>query len=304
MSIESLNKRFSNPHVRFRQHEALVMVDLENDHGQASLTTFGATLLSYRPRGGEDLLWVSETALYDGKKPVRGGVPVCWPWFGAYDPAALGADPSDAHKKGHGVARYALWDVESVETMGDATQVVFVLRPDDEIRKAWPLDFVLRLKVSLGQSLEMTLVGENLSDRDWQVSEAFHTYFSVADAEGLVVRGLDGTPRVDKLAGGARGVQAGEVRMSTPMEQVFLGHGGPLVIEDRGNGREIVIERESSASSVLWNPGPEGVKAFADMPDDQYRKTVCVEVANALEDAYALKAGASHSMRMRLSVGG
>lgn len=302
MSIESLNKRFSNPHVRFRQREALVMVDLENDHGQASLTTFGATLLSYRPRGAEDLLWVSETALYDGKKPVRGGVPVCWPWFGAYDPAALGADPSDEHKKGHGIARYALWDVASVQTVGDATQVVFVLRPDDEIRKAWPLDFVLSLRVTLGQALEMTLVGENLSDHDWQVSEAFHTYFSVADAEGLVVRGLDSKPRVDKLADGARGVQAGEVRMSTPMEQLFLGEAAPLVIEDRGHGREILIERENSASTVLWNPGPEGVKGFADMPDDQYRKTVCVEVANALDDAYALKAGATHSMTMRLSV--
>lgn len=302
MNIESLNKRFSHPQVRFRQREALVLVDLENDHGQATLTTFGATLLSYRPRGSEDVLWVSETAVYDGKKPVRGGVPVCWPWFGAYDAGALGADPSDAHKKGHGVARYALWDVESVASVGDATQVVFVLRPDDEIRKAWPLDFVLRLKVSLGEALEMTLVGENLSDRDWQVSEAFHTYFSVADADGLVVRGLDGATSVDKLAGGVRGVQSGEVRLRTPMEQVFLGKGGTLVIEDRGHGREIVIEREHSASTVLWNPGPEGVKAFADMPDDQYRKTVCVEVANALDDAYALKAGASHSMGMRLSV--
>jgi len=302
VSIESLNQRFSNPHVRFHQREALVMVDIENDHGKATLSTFGATLLSYRPQGGEDLLWVSETALYDGKKPVRGGVPVCWPWFGAYDARALGADPSDEHKKGHGIARYALWDVESVETVDEATQVVFVLTPDDEIRKAWPLDFILRLKVTLGQVLEMTLVGENLSDRDWQVSEAFHTYFSVADAEGLVVRGLDGTSRVDKLADGARGVQSGEVCMSTPMEQVFFDNGGPMVIVDRGNGREIVIERENSASTVLWNPGPEGVKGFADMPDDQYRKTVCVEVANALDDAYGLKAGASHSMSMRLSV--
>lgn len=302
MTVEALKEQFSHPDVRFRQQDALVMVDIENAHGSATLTTFGATLLSYRPKGGADVLWVSDTALYDGKKPVRGGVPVCWPWFGPYDPAALGPDPSDEHKKGHGIARYAFWDVESVESVGEATHVVFVLTSDDDIRKAWPLEFSLRLHVTLGEALEMTLEGENRSDREWRVSEAFHTYFGVGEAEGLVVRGLDGTTRIDKLADGERGTQSGDVAMMTPMEQVFVGHPGTLVIEDRDNAREIVIERENSASSVLWNPGPEGVQSFADMPDDQYRKTVCVEVANALDDAYPLAAGATHAMTMRLSV--
>ncbi len=302
MAVEDLKARFSHPQVQFRQHDALVMVDIENAHGSATLTTFGATLLGYRPKDGTDVLWVSDTAVYDGKKPVRGGVPVCWPWFGPYDPSALGPDPSDAFKKGHGIARYSVWDVESVEAVGDATRVVFLLSPDDEIRKAWPLDFSLRLQVTLGESLEMTLKGENRSDRDWQVSEAFHTYFGVAEADGLVVRGLDGTAHIDKLADGQRGVQSGEARMTTPMEQVFVGNTGTLAIDDQGHGREIVIERENSATTVLWNPGPEGVKAFADMPDDQYRKTACVEVANALDDAYALPAGAAHAMTVRLSV--
>jgi len=302
VTLDSFNKRFSHPNVSFRQRDALVMVDIENEHGAATLTSFGATLLSYRPNNGADVLWVSDTALYDGKKPVRGGVPVCWPWFGPYDASMLGPDPSDEHKKGHGIARYVVWDLESVTTVGNGTQVVFVLEPDDEIRKSWPLDFSLRLQVTLGEKLEMTLVGENRSDRDWRVSEAFHTYFSVAQADGLLVRGLDGATCIDKLAGGEDCVQSGEVRMTTPMEQVFVGNPGAMVIEDQGNARDIVIERDHSASSVLWNPGPEGVKSFADMPDDQYRKTVCVEVANALDDAYELKAGASHSMSMRLYV--
>jgi glucose-6-phosphate 1-epimerase len=301
--IKELKERFGHDHVRFYRKDQLDMVELHNDHGSATLTTFGATLLSYRPGEGPDLLWVSGTALYDGRKPVRGGVPVCWPWFGAYDPATLGEDPSDAAKKGHGIARYATWDVESVATVGDGTRVVLLLTPDAEISEAWPLDFSLRLAVTLGEKLELELTGENRSARDWAVSEAFHTYFDVARAAGLEVEGLNGASFVDKGRGGAEGRQSGPVRVETPMECVYLGQPGPVVIQDRGNNRRILIERINSASTIVWNPGPEGVKAFADMPDDQYNATVCVEAGNVLSDGYLLKAGASHSMVMRLSVG-
>jgi len=300
--LDDLKQRFSHPDVRFYRRDKLIMLKLSNRHGAATLTTFGGTLLSYKPATGEEVIWLSETAVYDGSKPVRGGVPICWPWFGPYDPQTMGADASDAAKKGHGVARYETWDVAAVRSVGDATEVVLQLEPNDSIRRAWPLPFVLKLIVTLGKNLTLELAGENRSQRDWVVSEAFHTYFRVAQADGLIIEGMDNTTYIDKGRGGQRFTQDGPLRLTLPMEYIFVDHRNAVVLNDSGNQRRIVMEKTNSASTVVWNPGPEGAKSFADMPDDQYAHMVCVEAANALDNAYQLTSGASHSMKMTIAL--
>ncbi|MFP4610522.1 MAG: D-hexose-6-phosphate mutarotase [Thiohalophilus sp.] len=300
--LEELNQRFTHPDVRFSQKDQLILIDLRNRHGSTSLTTHGGTLLSYKPANGEEVIWLSETAIYDGSKPVRGGVPICWPWFGPYNPEALGADPTDAAKKGHGVARYELWEVADVRRVDDATEVVLQLEPNESIRQAWPLPFMLKLIVTLGEKLTLELIGENRSERDWVVSEAFHTYFRVANADGLTIGGMENLTYIDKLRDGQRFTQAGPLQVNVPMDCVFVDHPDTVVLEDSGNRRRIVMEKTNSASTVVWNPGPEGARGFADMPDDQYAHMVCVEAANALDNAYTLKAGESHSMKMTITV--
>lgn len=91
------------------------------------------------------------------------------------------------------------------------------------------------------------------------------------------------------------------MRLTLPIECVFIDQAGEVVIDDNGNHRRIVMKKHNSASTVVWNPGAEGAKGFADMPDDQYSRMVCVEAANALDNAYTLKAGESHSMKMVLA---
>ena len=298
---QTLAERFPHPDVRFTRKGELDMIELTNRHGTAVVTTHGATVLSYRPQGGEEVIWVSDTAVYDGSKPVRGGIPVCWPWFGPYDPSALGPDPSDANKKGHGIARYETWDVESVRSVDDATEITLVLLPNDATRKAWPHDFSLRLVVTLGETLRMALVGENRSDHEWLVSEALHTYFRVAQAAGMVIDGLDSTAYYDKLDRSARRTLSGELSLTTPIESVFVGHAGDVVLHD--GERNIVMRQDNGHTVVVWNPGAEGAKGFADMPDDQYRHMVCVEAGNALDDAYRLAPGASHTLYCEISAG-
>lgn len=297
--IDELNQRFSHPNVCFYQRDQLVMVEIANEHGSAVVTPFGATLLSYVPRGGEEVIWVSETARFDGEKPVRGGIPVCWPWFGPPAPNPMGADPTDAHKKAHGIARYETWEVESVRSVDTGTQVAFRLEPTDAIRQAWPHDFLLRLVITLGDRLELALVGENRSNTDWIVSEALHTYFRVAEAPGLLVEGLEGTEYVNKRAG-ARRTQEEPLRVAAPMDCVYLSHKGPATLHDTGHDRQIIVEKAGSASTIVWNPGLEGAQGFGDMPDEDYVHMVCVEAGNALDDAYTLPAGASHTMTARI----
>ncbi len=301
--LDDLKQRFSHPDVSFSQKDQLIMIELRNRHGSATLTTHGGTLLSYQPANGEEVIWLSETAIYDGSKPVRGGVPICWPWFGPYDPDTMGADPTDAAKKGHGVARYELWDVVGVRSVNnETTEVVLQLEPNDSIRQAWPLPFMLKLIVTLGEKLTLELVGENRGERDWMVSEAFHTYFRVANADGLTIEGLDNATYIDKLRDGQRFTQRGPLQVSAPMDCVFVDHPHQVVLEDSGNQRRIVMEKNNSASTVVWNPGLEGARGFTDMPDDQYDHMVSVEAANALDNAYTLKAGESHSMKMTIAV--
>jgi glucose-6-phosphate 1-epimerase len=297
---QTLADRFTHPDVRFSRKGELDMVELSNRHGSAVVTTHGATLLSYCPAGGDEVIWVSDTAVYDGSKPVRGGIPVCWPWFGPYDPTALGADPSDAAKKGHGIARYETWDVESVRSVDDATEVTLVLLPRESTRKAWPHDFALRLVVSLGETLRLALVGENRSDREWLVSEALHTYFAVAQATGMVIDGLDNTDYYDKLDQSARRTQSGELSLTTPIESVYVGHAGDVILHD--GERQILMRQDNGLTVVVWNPGADGARGFADMPDDQFEHMVCVEAGNALDDAYRLAPGASHTLHCEIGV--
>lgn len=301
--LETLQARFAHPNVKFSVRDQLVLVELANDFGTASLTTYGGTLLSYVPAGGTDLLWVSETAVYDGSKPVRGGVPVCWPWFGPYDPEAMGADPTDAAKKAHGFARYERWEVEAVSSLPDgATQVVVGLAPNPSIANVWPHDFRLQLAVTLGEKLRVDLIGQNLSHRDWVVSEALHTYFRVGEAEGLAIRGLEEIQYVDKLQDSALLTQNGTLRLDPPLDRVFLDHTGPAIIDDTRQGRAIEVGKDGSASTVVWNPGAEGARGFADMPDNDYHAMVCVEAGNALKNRYTLPAGATHTLGMTLSL--
>jgi glucose-6-phosphate 1-epimerase len=300
--LASLQTRFAHPNVHFSIRDQLVLIELNNDYGTATLTPYGGTLLSYVPKGGVDVLWVSDTAVFDGSKPVRGGVPVCWPWFGPFDAQAMGPDPSDAAKKAHGFARYETWEMEAVSSQPNgATQVTLSLLPNAAITKAWPHDFKLSLVVTLGEALQVDLIGQNRSTRDWIVSEALHTYFRVGEAEGLAIRGLEGLPYIDKQQGQALLTQTSTLRIAPPLDCVFLDHHGATVIEDIGHGREIEMTKAGSASTVVWNPGPEGVKAFADMPDDQYHAMVCVEAGNALKNRYTLKAGATHTLSMILA---
>jgi len=292
--IDELAERFPHPDVRFSRRDRLVLVEVANEHGTATLTPFGATLLSYIPRGGAEVIWVSDSARFDGHKPIRGGMPVCWPWFGPH--------PTDPGRQAHGIARGAPWAMESVRTVDGGTEIALGLAPTETIRASWPHDFALRLVVTLGAQLEMRLEGENRSDTDWAVSEALHAYFRVAEATATAVDGLAGKEYADKLRGGAHSTQDGPLQVAAPMDRVYLDHEGPAVLDDTGNGRRIRVTKGGSASTIVWNPGPAGARDFGDMPDEGYRTMVCVEAGNALDNAYTLPAGARHTLTTRIAV--
>ncbi|KUJ74039.1 D-hexose-6-phosphate mutarotase [Thiomicrospira sp. XS5] len=296
-SVEALQKTFSVEGVRFCRRDGLVMVKVTNAAASALLTTHGASVLSFTPlseaSSQQDWLWVSEAAIYTGEKPVRGGIPVCWPWFGPADKPGLPA---------HGFVRNQVWDLTSVSAVSPTqTELVLTTVSTPETLALWPHAFKLQLKVTIGESLEVVLTTHNQSDQPVDITEALHTYFSVSNAPEVVVDGLQGSECFDKLTYAESYFQTAPLKIHPPIDSVFIDQAEPVVIRDLGYGRCLCIEKESAVSSVVWNPGPEIIKGFADMDDQAWPKMLCVEAGNVLQNAVTVPPGSEHAFRMVLT---
>ncbi|MDX1795418.1 MAG: D-hexose-6-phosphate mutarotase, partial [Hydrogenovibrio sp.] len=173
---DSLAKQFNAEGVQFSMQQNLLVIEVENRFATAKITNHGASVLSYVPKQGPsaetDLLWVSDQAVFDGSKPVRGGIPVCWPWFGKAEDPELPA---------HGFVRNRVWQVEQVSNLENGvTEVVLSTHSDDASLAIWPHAFDLTLRVEIGEKLTMTLISHNPNAYDISITEAFHSYFNVA----------------------------------------------------------------------------------------------------------------------------
>lgn len=282
----------------FKMQDQLQMIEIDNVFATAKITTHGGSVLSFIPKAnngsGADVLWVSDIAVYDGKKPVRGGVPVCWPWFGGH--------PTNKTAPAHGFVRSAVWQLDQVTDLPNgATGVVLTLESTDATFAIWPHAFHLALKIEIGEKLTMSLITQNLGAADMEITEALHTYFTVADARDLVVSGLEGSLHLDKLTNAPGETQAEAVVLRPPMDSVYLNHTGDAIMQDVGNQRQIIIEKDNASSCVVWNPGSETVKGFADIKDEDWPTFACVEAGNVLDNVITLEAGQTHVFSMTLS---
>ncbi len=296
-SVEALQKTFSVEGVRFYRQDGLVMVEVRNAAANALLTTHGASVLSFTPLSEaisqQDWLWVSESAVYSGEKPVRGGIPVCWPWFGQADKPGLPA---------HGFVRNQVWELASVSAVSPTqTELVLTSASSPDTLALWPHAFELQLTVIIGESLALSLMTYNLSDQPVDITEALHTYFSVSNAPEIVVDGLQGSECFDKLTYAESYFQTAPLKIQPPIDSVFIDQTEPVMIRDPGYNRCIRIEKESAVSSVVWNPGPEIIKGFADMNDQAWPKMLCVEAGNVLQNAVTVPPNAEHTFRMVLT---
>jgi D-hexose-6-phosphate mutarotase len=289
--IDSLNRRFGVPnHVRFIQGPGgLVQAEMENFHARATLCLQGGQILTFEPRAQAPVLWLSSHARYDAGKSVRGGIPVCWPWFGPH--------ATDATKPAHGYARNADWRVVEASALNDgATRMVLELNAPPNLRALWPHEARLQLHIGVGPSLTVELVTRNESNTAISVTEALHTYFHVSDIEAIRIHGLENCTYTDKVANVADAVQKGPIQFRGETDRVYLNTPAECVIDDPGLRRRIHVAKQDSLSTVVWNPWTEKARKLGDMGEDGYRNMVCVEAANALTNAVLLEPGAEHRL--------
>lgn len=295
--IDALNRRFGIPnHLHFvAGQNDFVLVEIGNFHAQATLCLQGAQVLTFAPINQEPVLYLSKAARYTPGKSVRGGIPVCWPWFGPH--------PSDAQKPAHGFARSSLWRVIETCALNDgATRMVLELAPTPEHRALWPHDARLQLHVSVGPTLMVELVTNNDSTQPIQISEALHTYFQVSDIESVSITGLEGSSYVDKVSGGATAIQREAISIHGETDRVYLNTTSECIIHDPGLRRRIHVAKTGSRSTVVWNPWSEKAVKLGDMGTDGFRSMLCVETANALDNHVSIAPGAEHRLTTIISV--
>jgi len=271
-------------------------IEINNAKAHATISTYSGQVLSYRPKSQkDDLLFVSDKAYYEDGKAIKGGIPVCWPWFGA--------DPDDLGRPAHGFVRNRQWEVTGSESLANgSTKVVMGMVDNDEIREIWPHPFKLSIEITVGDSLKIALVTHNSGDESVTISQALHTYFYVGDISKVQVLGLDGIDYLDKVDGFSEKNQSGPVTINGEVDRIYKGVTGELVIDDESLGRKIRIASRGCSTAVVWNPWSEIAASMGDLNDDDYRNMICVETANAGPETVTITAGSEYRLEAEYTI--
>jgi len=268
----------------------LPVVRVKSLVGTAEVYLQGAHVTSWTPSGHPSVLWMSALSDFAPGRPLRGGVPVCFPWFGPH--------PTDATAPAHGFARLAEWRLVRASEAGE--DVVLVFRMTDNVQtrhSAWPHRFEANYTVTVGTQLGLALQITNLDSVPVIFAEAFHTYLSVPDVHAVEISGFEELTFLDRLADTEAQLPEGRpVTLRSETDRIYLGTGTAARISD-GTGRTVSISTEGSHSRVLWNPWRAKAEAMADFGAEEWTGMVCVETANVRSDEIGLAPGETHTMR-------
>ena len=274
----------------------LPCLDVATPHGAAQVYLHGGHVTAWHPSHADrPVLWMSERSYFQRDKPIRGGVPVCFPWFGPH--------PADPGAPAHGFARIEDWTLSDASESGDGSVVLVLTLEGEASHRAWPYRYRVNHRVEIGTTLKMTLEVHNPGDAAVRFEEALHTYFAVSDIEQISIAGLRETEYLDKAGGMARRTDHDDaIRFAGETDRVYEETGAACVIDDPGIRRRIVVTKSGSRSTVVWNPWIDKARAMADFGDAEWRGMVCVETANVGQASVILEPGGIHAMAAAIAV--
>jgi glucose-6-phosphate 1-epimerase len=292
--LEQLTRRFGIPGaLSFEQLPGgLAVIRVDSALATASVMLQGAQVIGYQPRGERPLIWLSSRSRYVAGKSVRGGVPVCWPWFGphATDPAL----------PAHGFARTVEWELQEAMVLPDGrVRLDLELTQNSATRAQWPYPSSLRNTITIGRELEVCLATHNIGSESFRLGQALHTYLQVGDVRRISIHGLDGCAYLDKVGGSTRRLQQGPVTVTQETDRIYLDTGGACEIRDSSMDRSLLITATGSRSTVVWNPWIEKAEKMGDFEPDGYLRMVCVETANAADDTVNVAPGQKHVLAVQ-----
>jgi len=272
-----------------------IVAEMRNPHGEATVALHGGHIMSFRPRDHEPVLWLSRNSHFKTGKAIRGGIPVCWPWFADH--------PTDTDKPAHGFVRTAVWSVSESENLEDeSTRLKLLISDSEETMKLWPHRFRLEIDITVSDSLRIDLISTNTDNKPFMCGGALHSYFNISSDSNITVKGLKGSTYIDKVDHGRLKVQDGPVSVRNETDRIYLDTKADCSIEDSGMHRQIGISKNGSSTTVVWNPWRDKARALKDFGDGEFHNMVCVETANAADDVINVAAGESHCLQSIISL--
>ena len=268
----------------------LPMLLVENRQARAVIALQGAHVMSFQPKGQREMLWISPKTLFESGKPIRGGIPLCLPWFGPH---------SEDKTWLHGFARTRQWTLVGSNTLADgATRLVLELSGEATLCALWPHDFLFHLEIVVGKTLRLEMTVENRGQAPAPLAFAFHTYFAVPDVAQAVISGLEGTSFIDKTDNLARKTQQGDVTISAMTDRVYL----DVPAKQRIKSEDGAITIESpSRCAIVWNAWHND-KNIGDIGEGNHVGYVCVERGDVADHAVTLAPGAPYRCWMVLGL--
>ena len=264
------------------------ILHISNAHATASIALHGAHITHYAPTGQDPVIFTSQSAIFTAGKAIRGGIPICWPWFGAYP------DPSK-NLPAHGYARTSFWELKSITSTPNATQLILQLPPQNDA----PLQATL--EVSIGKTLELTLTTENQSSEPQTFSEALHSYFAVSDTKTTEVLGLDGRDFIDtSTSPETQKKQSGPVYFPEEIDRIYSSDDDLTIIDPEKN-RRILLQKTNSQSTIIWNPGPVKGAALKDLGNEEINQFICAEPGNVRNQSITLAPRSTHAITLKIS---
>jgi D-hexose-6-phosphate mutarotase len=278
--------------------DELALISGSTEAGALTAARQGAHLLTWQPRHApQPVLFVSPRSLFQRGKAIRGGVPLCFPWFGPKD-----GDPKAPQ---HGFARTREWTLERASSTPDGTiDLVFTLASDNATHAAWPHDFAARLRARASEALSFSLEVRNTGTAPLTFGAALHTYLAVSDVRQIAIHGLEHTDYLDKVGGRTQRRREGAepIRFTGEVNRVYLDTTSTCIVDDPGWRRRIHVAKSGSRSTVIWNPWTDTARTMADLGEDAWPGFVCVETCNAADDTVTLAPAATHVLGADLRV--
>ncbi|MCW8930215.1 MAG: D-hexose-6-phosphate mutarotase [Gammaproteobacteria bacterium] len=273
------------------------VIKINNEYACATISLYGGQLLDYKPHEQlEQVIWLSDQALFEENKAIRGGVPICWPWFGDYEKFPA-----------HGYARTTFWEIESTkQTIDGGTEVILKMSCHELCQNfldSHPLfDCDLAITITVASKLTIELKTTNNSQHTVGISDALHSYFKISDIHTVDVIGLAQVNFFDKLKNQEACYEESKMRFMTETDRVFIDTTNEINLNDPGFNRTITISKKNSNSTVIWNPWQEKSSQMSDMSNQAWLQMLCIESANVLKNQLLLESGETHRLTTSIAV--
>lgn len=268
----------------------LPKLDVTTAFATAEIYLQGAHVTHYQKKNEEPLLFLSKFSRFEEGQPIRGGIPVIYPWFGARDGQAS-----------HGFARNQRWDLREISTMPNGSVRVQFRLPDSPEAALYP-KAVVNYSVTVGETLICELTVKNGAEAQaLEFENCLHTYLAVGDIAQVGLAGLQGGEFLDKVNNFATRTQT-EVTLAVAAEtdRIYLDSPGPVEVVDRSLRRKVRVEKTGGMSTVVWNPWITKSQQLPDFGDEEYRRMICVESANIGRNQVSLPPGQSAALKLKL----